>query len=1129
MPPSPAMRISPGRELKADNHKRGRSLESGILFREKDDDLALFNDVQNKEKEKFLLQSNDDFDDIFSTKLKHFSDNKLGISVPARGESSDLLNAEGDKNDYDWLITPPETPLFRSLDDEAPPVSLAPRGRPRSQPVTISRSSTMEKGYRSGRGSASPHRLSPSPRSGNSILQSRSSPFSAIHSSPPPTLRNAPPSRRLSPPPSKSTPGRRSNTPTPGSRSNTPTPRRMSTGSAGAAATSRVRGASPIKTSMGNSASPKIRAWQSNMPVFSLEAPPNLRTTLADRPASYVRGSSPASGSGSRSGRQSMSPTASRSVNSSHSRERDQFSSHSKGSVASSGDDDDDVDSLQSYTVSSSDRSVPRSLGSFPNNRAMGFSKKPTKILSSSVPKRSFDLTLRQLERKGPQNMFRPLLSSVPSSTFYAGKVNAHHRALMSRNSSITTSSNASSDQGTSGALDTEESEQYQEDLTSDFVKRQYPSGHDEVFVMDQVDASNEAVENRTIEEPPNRRDGENNCPCAAISQCSSQFDTAADMDSADGIPYLEVCSRCSRRFNSFELVREGDLWFCLECKGSEINSMTIVGDSVQILECGSLEVFDRAVSIPESLQLTGAGGTGFDPLDTTANEGQRSYSEPSRHLAVLLNDKRELNFATEEEIFQSVDGDTGNHLLQQCGVDSTSKVDASEGTGISLLLQSSSSSKGRIVQSRSFTASTICYNDFSNARESVNSTRSSIGHSSVSVSSSVDLGSSMQTETRIHRQSNGWKYDMENYRFEIPIKHKRSNSSLSGASGYVSQVASIAPSCAGDGFKIISANKAKEVSEVICADPLEQSLASECTEAESTCTDVESSIIFKTGAELSSHLMNVRSGDTSMVSILTPEESASHGINEKLTYKSNNSTSEETSAAHFQTSSQGEDVMQSSFAERIDVVEALLPSSLDYASEMEIKNADIVSTESQSDVDSTNSKTFSNELLDPSVSASYNEVAAVEEFDVPVPLYCVLEESTVVLEDLGGTKSRSLTLEEATDAILFCSSIVHNLAYEAANIAVDKENPPLEVLRPTLAFVGKTNSDRRDIRLRTLGKRSSKSQKARQRKLEMDTKPPPVIAETNEKPTAHIVRSPSKGDSMNPPKLESKCNCTIM
>lgn len=65
MPASPAMRISPGRELRLENHKRGHSLESSILHREKEDDLALFNDVQRKEGEDFLLQSNDNFDDIF--------------------------------------------------------------------------------------------------------------------------------------------------------------------------------------------------------------------------------------------------------------------------------------------------------------------------------------------------------------------------------------------------------------------------------------------------------------------------------------------------------------------------------------------------------------------------------------------------------------------------------------------------------------------------------------------------------------------------------------------------------------------------------------------------------------------------------------------------------------------------------------------------------------------------------------------------------------------------------------------------------------------------------------------------------------------------------------------------------
>ncbi|TKY59864.1 phospholipid-transporting ATPase 2 [Spatholobus suberectus] len=240
MPPSPAFRCSPG-EPRSDSHKRGRSLESGLLLREKDDDLALFSEMQSREKESFLLQSSDDLEDSFSTKLRHFSDIKLGISIPDRGETSELLNAEGDKNDYDWLLTPPDTPLFPSLDDEPPEINVVSRGRPRSKPISISRSSTMERSYKSSRGSASPNRLSSSPRSGNNTLQSRGRSSSTPNSSPTQVLRNATPSRRPSPPPSKPV--------TPAPRSSTPTPRRISTGSSSPAVSSGIRGTSPVKTS----------------------------------------------------------------------------------------------------------------------------------------------------------------------------------------------------------------------------------------------------------------------------------------------------------------------------------------------------------------------------------------------------------------------------------------------------------------------------------------------------------------------------------------------------------------------------------------------------------------------------------------------------------------------------------------------------------------------------------------------------------------------------------------------------------------------------------------------------------------------------------------------------------------
>ncbi|CAL5418984.1 unnamed protein product [Camellia sinensis] len=69
MPHSPVMRCSPVREIRGDNHRRGRSLEGGILLREKNDDLALFNEMETRERDSFLLPSNDDFEDTFNKSI----------------------------------------------------------------------------------------------------------------------------------------------------------------------------------------------------------------------------------------------------------------------------------------------------------------------------------------------------------------------------------------------------------------------------------------------------------------------------------------------------------------------------------------------------------------------------------------------------------------------------------------------------------------------------------------------------------------------------------------------------------------------------------------------------------------------------------------------------------------------------------------------------------------------------------------------------------------------------------------------------------------------------------------------------------------------------------------------------
>lgn len=1163
MPASPALRCSPGRELRSENHKRGRSLEGGILFKEKDDDLALFNEVQSKERDNFLLQSNDDFEDLFSTKLRYFSDHKLGISIPARGESSDLLNAEGEKNDYDWLLTPPDTPLFPSLDDEAAPVNHAQRGRPRSQPIAISRSSTMERSHRSSRGSASPNRLSPSPRSSHSTYQSRSRPSSAPHSSPPPSLRHSTPTRRPSPPPSKS--------PMPAPRSSTPTPRRLNTGSSSHVVPSKVRGNSPVKTGRGNSASPKIKAWQANIPGFSSEAPPNLRTSLADRPASYVRGSSPASRNGSKSGRQSMSPTASRSVSSSFSHDRDRFSSHSKGSVASSGDDD--LDSLQSIPVSSLDYSVPKSISTFSNNRALSSSRKPMRtVTSSSAPKRSFDMAIRQMDqRKSPQNMFRPLLSSVPTSTFYASKSGATHRSVVSINSSVTTSSNASSEPGISGAHDIEDREQIQDDVTSEHIKTAYLDMHEEVFAFDKADSIDEKsgiyAPKQLPDGPRDEIDGsprldsplvgnENpsqNNAVMEISATSELLEQKGNCPSMDCLEEIVLCSKCGRRFSASDLIVDEDLIICRECKGTEMSSVVStspkgtmkdensVGVFSKISNGGSFDAFSPSAEAPESLDVTSTGEPGIFHGGNISSVEHNPYGDANRNLLPASNVAHNLGEEGKQVLIGQQMGDqqtvssrtsnakTDSLRLQNFSGYSSSKSDVSEGAGISLLL-TSTSGKGPIVRSRTFTATSITCDDFSYMRDSATSTRSSYGHGSASASSSVDLGSTRQTDTRVQRQGSGRKSDFENYRCEMIAKHQRSGSSLSGTSTHAFQTSSMATSGHEESFEVSAVNLEKNTVDPTCIATQGHSLTSENREGDIISTDVESDNNWGTVSDLSSCTMNVHPGDASVPLVSNFEESDLNENGKVLTSNSLSAVNVEPSSMHIETRTEREDAMSSAC---IDGVDAPNYSSLDVISEMEIENDEVVSPDSVFDIGSQNSKSSIDDLQDPSATMSYSNIAVEESTNLDYA-ESIVEGSTVMLEGQGSHQARSLTLEEATDTILFCSSIVHNLAYEAANIAIEKENAaPLEGFHPVVTIVGKSNNDRRDSRARPVAKRNSKSQKARQRRLETDPKPAPPENTTNDdkidSSTARIVGAPNKGDSMKPPKLESKCNCTIM
>ncbi|XP_010682860.2 uncharacterized protein LOC104897629 [Beta vulgaris subsp. vulgaris] len=1133
MPPSPSLRRSPVGDPRGEIHKRGRSLEGGMSFKERDDDLALFNELQSKESESFLLQSSDDFEDILSSRVKSFPDVKLGINIPTRGESSDLLNADGDKNDYEWLLTPPDTPLFPSLDDEPAPVNLVHSGRARTRPISISRSSTMERSQRSSRGSPSPQRSTPSPRSGSGTFRGR--PSSAPHSSPVP-LRPSTPSRRPSPPPVKPS--------TPPPRSLTPTSRRTTVGSPGSVAASGMRGTSPVNTSRGNSASPKVRAWQSSIPGFSLEAPPNLRTSLADRPASYVRGSSPASRASR--GRQSMSPTASRSISSSHSQERDRLSSQSKGSIVSSGDDD--ADSFQSTPLSLSERPMSRKgVGGFPSGRPgpVAYSKKPSKtISSSSVPKRSFDSAMRQMDRKSPQNMFRPLLSSVPSSTFYAGKVSSAHRSMISRNSSVTTSSNASSDLAIGGAHDTED------DGTSEYTRAPFSDNQDEVFPFEKVDVANKDTgreEHDLLSEPSNGCALASNAGDSKESNLHVRVMEAVRADVQDDFVKIDchdnvlLCCRCGSSYHHDELTENEDN-ICPECSQKEEMlskpSLLVRSEITQNASAPSMNVSEESLVTHSTLALGNADSREISQTAPHEENTLEAEDMVSRLRGNCLEDSLSMSVGEESmqmlpeqeitKVYTTVNNPshTADSLqeMQNCCDKTNRNLNVAEGAGISvLLLNRSSSLKGPLVHGRTINSSAISYDDLSYARDLTSSMRSSIGHGSFSATSSIDLTSARHGEMVAHRQWSGKRSDASS-------KHQSTGSSLSGTSLPVYQSFGLSTS-SHDGSCEGSVSNVRHIAAgERPGSPSDQVLAIEIMELHDRVPSASMASI--SGEDNNGICMTSREIDTSFMAdhMVTAEfedkSQASVGIAGHVVHeyqedmpKSIENIRNIEEMTFIESSLVEENTVPGNRVDQGEATEDPVKSSISTMSEIEINDSHPSSPKSQIDTVSRE------ELENLSSTTHHDDVKKSDHADR------IGGESTVTMEEQGGRRTRSLTLEEATDTILFCSSIVHDLAYKAASIAIEKEKEnlePLEGSRPMVTIPERRSSDRRDPRGAT---RTPKTQKAKKRReAEPELKSP--LTENDEKSNEPVVRNvglPYNGDSTKPPKLESKCNCTIM
>ncbi|KAF5953530.1 hypothetical protein HYC85_006386 [Camellia sinensis] len=336
-------------------HRRGLSLTG--ISRDTDENLDLF----SRNRRSLSVASSDESD------LKH-GRLSVGSAKLARSGMDDLLSStEGGKHDYDWLLTPPGTPLFPSSDgSESQPPSAAPRSSSLVRSISTTKASRLSvsqsesnnrmrsiRSISATRPSISSSQYSTYSNKSTSILNTSSVSVSSYTRPSTPTTRSSStarpstqssrpstPSARPSTPSARSVTSRSStpsrarpaptsssiertkpsqnsrpstlssrpqipanlNTPTTrsASRPSTPTRRNLVPSSSPLSPATRPSTSSgrvlsnernASTSSRPSSPSPRVRPLPQPMilPDFSLETPPNLRTTLPDRPLSAGR------------------------------------------------------------------------------------------------------------------------------------------------------------------------------------------------------------------------------------------------------------------------------------------------------------------------------------------------------------------------------------------------------------------------------------------------------------------------------------------------------------------------------------------------------------------------------------------------------------------------------------------------------------------------------------------------------------------------------------------------------------------------------------------------------------------------------------------------------------------------
>ncbi|KAF8052820.1 hypothetical protein N665_1503s0014 [Sinapis alba] len=495
-----------------------------MLNHDRDEELSLFLEMRRREKEhrgESLLTGSDNISmngaltTAVSAALSGISETVSSQCYPLRRTAAEnFLYSENEKSDYDWLLTPPGTPQFEKESHRSVMNQLdAPNSRPTALKsrlgncgedmisgnnikLQMSSSSSSIAGLRRPSSSGSSRSTS---RPSTPTRRSTSRPSSPTRRSTTTTTSTTRPlttrasASRSSTPTSRatltaaraatSTAAPRTTTSTGSARSATPTRSKTQPSSAPSKkplsrpATPTRRPSTPTGPSIvsskapsrGTSPAPTLKSSRPQkppeMPGFSLEVPPNLRTTLPNRPVSASRGrpgvaSAPGSrsssierGSGPISGsvvgharRQSCSPSRRQApignTNGSLPGARVRGKANNGGSSCDSFSPVAMGNKMVERVVNMRKLGPPRLTENVGRGTVRSNSAFNSLGYGRNLSKSSIDMALRHMDiRRGMTGNLRPLVTKVPASSMYS----VRSRSTSDTNSPVATSSTISS------------------------------------------------------------------------------------------------------------------------------------------------------------------------------------------------------------------------------------------------------------------------------------------------------------------------------------------------------------------------------------------------------------------------------------------------------------------------------------------------------------------------------------------------------------------------------------------------------------------------------------------------------------------------------------------------------------